>query len=112
MYAYIILLKFQAKLWYLAITCDQAGGRGAVNTFSVTGKMREKTFTPPEDDGQLLVTAGVSITGSPVGGDEAKLHVGQSTLGLEDCSIHHILQVKLVVRERSKRDPDPAQDTK
>lgn len=48
-------------LWYLAVACDQAGGRGTVNALSVSRKMWEQSSTPPQENGQLFVTAAVIV---------------------------------------------------
>ena len=53
-------------LWYLAVACDQAGGCGTVDAFSVTGKMWEQSPAPPQDNGQLLVAAAVTVARSCV----------------------------------------------
>lgn len=53
-------------LGYLTIARDQTGGRGTVNALSVAWKMWEQPTAPPEENGQLLVTATVAVPWSSV----------------------------------------------
>lgn len=98
---------------YLPIACSQAWRSGTVNALCVARKMWEQSPTPPQEDGQLLIGAAVTVARSCVWGDGGELHRWQGTLWLKGSTVRcvHGLQGKLVVRKGGKGDPDPAQDT-
>lgn len=72
----------------LSVSCHQAGRVSTVNTLCISWKVWEQVGTPPQQDGQLLVAAGVCVAWASVSAHTNKLHVSEGTLGQEGTVVY------------------------